>query len=146
MHERDELGSKAEEQLNAMHALKMKSASEACAACEQQLRLHGEIEQLHMTLSGRDSAILKLETTARDLSAAEVRARDEAARLGDQLRAEQARAEGLQTLFDCAQAELAAHASDISPQQVPLMPVGMALPCHLTGDPCWCDAAMLAAA
>ena len=132
MHKRNELGSQAEEQLNAMHALEMKSASEACSACEQQVRLHSEIEQLHMTLSGRDSALLRLETRVRDLSSADLGAREEAARLGDQLHAEQARAEGLQTLFDCAQTELAAHASNISPQQVPFVPTATALPCHIT--------------
>ena len=134
MHERDESGSQAEEQLSAMHALEMHSASEACAACEQQLRLHGEIEQLHMTLSGRDSAIQRLETRVRGLSAAELGAREEAAKVENQLHAEQARAEGLQTLFSCAQAELAAHASDITPQQVRFMPTARALPCHITGD------------
>ena len=136
-HERDELGSQAEEQLSAMHALEMHSASEVCAACEQQLRLHGEIEQLHMTLSGRDNAIQKLEGRARDISAAELGAREEAARLGDQLCAEQARAEGLQTLFSCAQAELAAHASDITPQQVLFLLTATALPCQIAGK-AWC--------
>ena len=146
MHERDELGSQAEEQLNAMHALEIKPAGEACAACEQQLRLHGEIEQLHIMLSGRDSAIQKLEGRVRDLSAAELGAREDAARVGSQLHAEQARAEGLQTLFNCAQAELAAHASDISPQQVHLMPTAAALPRHITRKPQCCDAAMQAQA
>ena len=146
MHERDELGSQAEEQLSAMHALEMHSASEACAACEQQLRLHSEIEQLHMTLSGRDSAIQKLEGQVRDLSAAELGAQEEIARLGDQLHAEQARAEGLQTLLDCAQAELIAHASDITPQQVHFMPTATTLPCHITGSAWCCDTAMQAQA
>ena len=143
-HEHNELAAQAEEQLNAMHALEMRSASEACAACEQQLRLHGEVEQLHMTLSGRDSVIQKLECQVRDLSAAELGARVEAARLGDQLHAEQARAEGLQTLFTCAQAELAAHACDISPQQVLLMPTATALPCHVIEQAWCCDTAMQA--
>ena len=139
MHERDELGEQAEVQLDAMHALEMKIASEGCAACEQQLRLHGEIEQLHMMLSARDSAIQKLEGRVRDLSSAELGAREEAARVGDQLHAEQARAQGLQALFDCAQTELAAHASDMSPQQVLSMPSAVRelflvmLPGHPTG-------------
>ena len=92
-----------------------------------------------MTLSGRDSAIQKLEGQVRDLSAAELGAQEEIARLGDQLHAEQARAEGLQTLLDCAQAELIAHASDITPQQVHFMPTATTLPCHITGSAWCCD-------